>query len=346
MERPSLFIGSSIEGKQIAQHVRSQLKDDAEITVWHEGIFGLSQGTLESLVDNVNKFDFAILVLTPDDMVVSREQVSQSPRDNVLFECGLFMGSLGRERTFVVHDSDKKLKVPSDLAGITIATYRSNRKDGNLLAAVGEGCDPIREAMRKLGAKAISGGRLMSFLKHDDTPKELSELLSQSTRAFFWGTTFTKFIPLLGDDIEKGLLRGFEIKFLLINPFGKAFDMAVLRCRPENRAIFKSDLERNLYSLKILAEKTRSGKLEHRVVEDYLPPYTIAAFDPHLPTGRMFVWLNYIGLLNVDRPMFQLSSQADKTWFDHFINQFQFVWEKKASPCDEIVFEKFCKRLS
>ena len=45
-----MFIGSSSEGKEIAQHVRAQLTDNAEVTIWNEGPFGLGQGTLESLV--------------------------------------------------------------------------------------------------------------------------------------------------------------------------------------------------------------------------------------------------------------------------------------------------------
>ncbi len=151
MSRPSVFIGSSSEGLVIAQNIRAQLKHDAEITIWHEGLFGLGEGTLESLVKALDDFDFAILILTPDDVTESRNQISQSPRDNVLFECGLFIGRLGRYRTFIVYDADEKIKVPSDLAGITVATYRSKRRDNNLMAAVGEACDLIRSAISEQG---------------------------------------------------------------------------------------------------------------------------------------------------------------------------------------------------
>jgi predicted nucleotide-binding protein len=78
MSRPSMFIGSSSEGKTIAQCVRSQLADDADVTIWNEGPFGLGQGTLESLVTALDQFDFAVLVLTPDDMVESRENTMDS----------------------------------------------------------------------------------------------------------------------------------------------------------------------------------------------------------------------------------------------------------------------------
>jgi predicted nucleotide-binding protein len=37
-----------------------------------------------------------------------------APRNNVLFELGLLMGGLGRERTFFVYDKMQDAKVPTD----------------------------------------------------------------------------------------------------------------------------------------------------------------------------------------------------------------------------------------
>jgi predicted nucleotide-binding protein len=78
-------------------------------------VFGLSQGTLESLVDAVERFDFAVIVLTADDVIIMRETRTQTPRDNVMFELGLFMGAIGRGRTFVVCPNTPGLTLPSDL---------------------------------------------------------------------------------------------------------------------------------------------------------------------------------------------------------------------------------------
>src|SRR5215216_5788623 len=151
MIRPSVFIGSSSEGLAVAEEICAQLKDDAQTTIWHQGVFGLGQGTLESLVSALDNFDFAILVLTPDDVVESRALTWQSPRDNVLFECGLFMGRLGRTRTFVVYDKDRNVKLPSDLAGITVSSYSSKQSNGNLKLAVEEACTLIRDAIKARG---------------------------------------------------------------------------------------------------------------------------------------------------------------------------------------------------
>ncbi|HEX8228024.1 MAG TPA: nucleotide-binding protein [Chloroflexia bacterium] len=157
--KPALFIGSSSEGLEVAQAVEYQLQRDAEITIWNENHFGLGSTTLETLVNSLQRFDFAVLILTPDDFIKSRDIHELSPRDNVMFELGLFMGHLGRARTFIVFDRSAKPKIPSDLAGVTPAAYDGTRSDGNLIAAVGPACTLIRKAMKDLGASENKGMR-------------------------------------------------------------------------------------------------------------------------------------------------------------------------------------------
>lgn len=151
--KPRMFIGSSVEGKDIAEHIQLGLEYDVETTIWHQGIFGLSDGSLESLVRAAKDFDFAALVLTPDDLVMKRGTEKGCPRDNVVFELGLFMGALGRERTFIVYNRDKQLDLPTDLAGVTPATF-ADRSDNNLQAALGPVCTKIKRAIKDHGLKA------------------------------------------------------------------------------------------------------------------------------------------------------------------------------------------------
>ena len=162
MDKPTVFVGSSREGLEIARAIQFQLKDDALVSVWNEGVFGLNQGTLESLVTMLDRFDFAVLVITPDDVLVGRETASQAPRDNVMFELGLFMGRLGRARTFGVCSGAPDLKLPSDLAGVTLARFDHNDASKDVTAALGPACFQIRQAFRELGiseANRLSGIR-------------------------------------------------------------------------------------------------------------------------------------------------------------------------------------------
>jgi predicted nucleotide-binding protein len=158
--KPRMFIGSSREGLKYARKIEEVFyREEIEITLWSNGPFGLGEGTLETLVQLVDQFDFAALVLTPDDLTESRGEVKPAPRDNVLFEAGLFMGRIKRFRTFVVYNEDDGLKLPSDLAGITAATFKNRSSDSNIKAQVSPACTQMLEAIEKLGpleAGAIS----------------------------------------------------------------------------------------------------------------------------------------------------------------------------------------------
>lgn len=121
--RPTLFIGSSSEGLPVARSLAAQLSSDAVVTVWDKGVFGLGSTVIETLDDAIKEFDFAVLVFTPDDRVTSRHHTRPVARDNVLFECGLFMGAIGRKRTFIAFQRDNEPTLPSDLLGIIEADF-------------------------------------------------------------------------------------------------------------------------------------------------------------------------------------------------------------------------------
>lgn len=151
-KRPAMFIGSSAEGLAVAKAIQLNLDRLCEVSIWSQGVFGLSSGTLETLTEKAPQFDFAILVLTPDDMTLSRTKTAASPRDNVVFELGLFIGILGKERVYIVVDRTADMKLPSDLAGITPAGYEPH-SSGNLTAALGACCTQIESEVRRLGAR-------------------------------------------------------------------------------------------------------------------------------------------------------------------------------------------------
>ncbi|WP_273023298.1 TIR domain-containing protein [Rheinheimera sp.] len=158
--KPRVFIGSSVEGLNVAYAVQQNLTHDSEPTVWDQGIFDLSKTTIESLVKAVNESDFGIFIFSPDDVTKMRGNERNSIRDNVIFEFGLFTGKLGRERVFFIKPDGSDVHLPTDLVGITPGSYNPNREDGRLQAATGPACNQIREAMKKipiLSSKASRG---------------------------------------------------------------------------------------------------------------------------------------------------------------------------------------------
>ncbi len=150
---PVVFIGSSNEALTEANYIRRGLgRRNLTCKLWTEGVFQLSQTAIESLFREANECDFAILFLTPDDMTVSRGRQTPSPRDNVVFELGLFMGAVGRDRTYIVVPKGTNIKLPTDLLGITHAPYERghNRSLGRRLRQVTR---VIWQRIRTLGPK-------------------------------------------------------------------------------------------------------------------------------------------------------------------------------------------------
>lgn len=145
---PKVFIGSSTEGLRVANTLRRLLKGEVAAVVWNQDtVFGLGTATLEALEQAVSNYDFGIFAFTPDDQLQSRGESKRVARDNVIFELGLFIGKLTRQRAFIVHPSKKVIELPSDLLGITTAAYDPNKS--NLTEALKPACRKIRTAVQK-----------------------------------------------------------------------------------------------------------------------------------------------------------------------------------------------------
>ena len=151
--RPVMFVGCSTESLSIARAIQSAFEHDPILVrVWTEDTFKASQFPVESLERELARVDFAALVLSPDDTVISRDSEVLAPRDNLVFELGLFMGALGHSRTFLLHPRGSDIKIPSDLAGFTPLTYQAS-PDGPVSIAVASACEEMRAAIMASGPR-------------------------------------------------------------------------------------------------------------------------------------------------------------------------------------------------
>jgi hypothetical protein len=127
MNKPRIFLGSSGKQGKLLQALTRGLEDVAHVEPWTTS-FNPGTTTLDRLLELAHEVDFAAFVFAQDDWTTSSPPASPlpgtgqaSPRDNVVFEAGLFGGVLGMRRTFILHASDSKL--PSDLLGLTCVRY-------------------------------------------------------------------------------------------------------------------------------------------------------------------------------------------------------------------------------
>jgi CRP/FNR family cyclic AMP-dependent transcriptional regulator len=149
-ERVRVFIISSAESIEIARTIQNAFDHDPfSVTVWTDGVFRASHYAIESLERALDQSDVAIAVAQPDDITVSRGEPRATPRDNVIFELGFFIGRLGRHRALLVEPRGEEISLPSDLAGINTITYRYHASD--LTRSLAAACNRLREAIRELG---------------------------------------------------------------------------------------------------------------------------------------------------------------------------------------------------
>jgi hypothetical protein len=155
--KPRIFLGSSGQQEKLVQALTRGLRDIAEVDPW-TSVFNPGVSTLDRLVELTRDVDFAAFVFAQDDWTTkgaSPDAASGegSPRDNVVFEAGLFGGALGIRRTFILHANGAKL--PTDLLGLTSIRY-----DPDTTPAI------VRQINQKL-RKAIDAEGRISRLEGD-----------------------------------------------------------------------------------------------------------------------------------------------------------------------------------
>jgi hypothetical protein len=122
--KPRIFLGSSGKQAKLVQALTRGLADVADVEPWTT-VFNPGVSTLDRLVELTHEVDFAAFVFAQDDWTSNPADTAApgqaSPRDNVVFEAGLFGGALGMRRTFILHA--KGAKLPTDLLGMTAVRY-------------------------------------------------------------------------------------------------------------------------------------------------------------------------------------------------------------------------------
>jgi CAP12/Pycsar effector protein, TIR domain len=122
--KPRIFLGSSGRQATLVSALARGLAEVAEVEPW-TSVFNPGVSTLDRLVELTREVDFAAFVFAQDDWTSNPSdaaaQGQASPRDNVVFEAGLFGGALGMRRTYILHA--KGAKLPTDLLGMTAIRY-------------------------------------------------------------------------------------------------------------------------------------------------------------------------------------------------------------------------------
>jgi predicted nucleotide-binding protein len=161
-----IFIGSSGEARPVVRILEKEFKSSGfKVIPWDSDDFRIGgRFFLDLLLKAPDEydFDFAIFIFRADDAISSRNTSYYTPRDNVLFELGIFMSRLGAKRTFLLAPKpwEVKLKILSDLQNYIPDYYdppaRAKTKGqrlANLQAALKPAIQKIKGRIDKLGPR-------------------------------------------------------------------------------------------------------------------------------------------------------------------------------------------------
>lgn len=155
-ELPRVFLGSASENLGTLEEVGNQLQTCASVVLWNDRSMRVpNEYFLETLRRMAPTFDFAVFHFGGVDRVKFRSKTLDAPRDNVIFEAGLFMATLGRKRTLVIWPRvvDRPLKILTDLAGLDLIPFEVPKSKVKQRDALQACCLEVVNHIRKLGPR-------------------------------------------------------------------------------------------------------------------------------------------------------------------------------------------------
>jgi len=221
MSKKKLFIASSVEGLQLAESVKANLEHSSiRAEIWTQGTFKANGYPLEQLELALSKHQYGLFVMTPDDIVLRRDENFSVARDNLLLELGMFIGRYGRGNCFIlVPSGDNAPQMPSDLTGFNTIGYDEEWVKESIDAALGT---PARNLERSIEETPLKESNIVSGGKLVCEQNKILELLFTIPSA---GTKLENIMDFL--DIEKGVFQ-YHIDELILKNYIQSSDKGML----------------------------------------------------------------------------------------------------------------------
>lgn len=212
-----VFIGSSMEGLKVAERIKRYFSLDYECFLWTDNVFRNNESFLETLVKSASLFDFGFMVFSADDEAIVRDKNFETPRDNILFEYGLFLGRVGLDRAFVI--AENAVKIPTDMLGITQTRYEVEKNEqGEKMAtnSLERGLEKLKKQIDEnlhLGHLGLLPSTVIAISYFEGFVKLAAEWIMNNTpnleledRKYKGGTLYIKIPETLDADIKKSAM--------------------------------------------------------------------------------------------------------------------------------------------
>lgn len=203
--RPQIFIGSSKQGYSVAEKVRTNLAGIADCVLWQDpDVWEPNRSTFDNLLRIANYFDFGVFVATSDDLTFTKDKWVIESRDNVILEMALFLGSMGRDKSFLLVEEGTKL--PSDFDGIYMPRFKAN-DDSTIVNACKEYGAKIEEHYQ-LGHLSLYPTTALAIGYYKNFISDLVESVQTAEKLEFNGVEYSDFeLRVVIPSDLKGMIR-------------------------------------------------------------------------------------------------------------------------------------------
>lgn len=203
--KPKIFIGSSTAGYPIAEKVKTYLSKIGDCFLWQEpDVWETNRSTFDNLIRMSNYFDFGVFVATADDLTLTNDKLVIEPRDNVILEMSLFLGSMGHNKSFLLVEDGVKL--PSDFSGIYMPRF-DKTKDETIEAACSAYISKIEEHYQ-LGHLSLYPTTALAIGYYKNFVADLVESVQTAENLEFNGVIYTDFkLKVVIPSDLKGMIR-------------------------------------------------------------------------------------------------------------------------------------------
>lgn len=325
--QPRVLIGSSSEAEDWALELGAELARTREVSVTHwRDIFPPNHGFLGSLLDATRKFDAALFVGFPDDRVERRGAQYSITRDNVIFEFGLFLGSLGSDRAYLVVPDDWSIALPTDLMGISVFTWSAGESNHQTAMRL-VGARLRRRIVevgpmlaRAYGSQFVSREQLANVL-----PSAVERVCSASGEIMISGNDCKFVVESMSPHIRAALDRGVAVQVICADPEGPgvADMLALVDPRFTSPGSFKASMQSVSAQLEELQSSNSLFSFGYLPI---LPPFAMFFVDPSQggPMKVEMITTKPFGAVE-SRPHLLLD-EADDEWRSYFLQQWSNLW--------------------
>lgn len=171
--------------KEYAEEIGFILRDYdcSPINWWEHAAFRKNQTLIQNLIDVFLSCDAGLFLFSEDDLLsIQNGEEIKIPRDNVIFEYGLFTGIHGKEKSVILRLGEPRL--PVDLSGVLYIQLKYNNserpsvfKQNNTEDIKRWIQDIRREADLRLNERIIQSLKSISSKLHPDLNFKIEEII-------------------------------------------------------------------------------------------------------------------------------------------------------------------------